>query len=195
MKCPKTYGKDHTYYHDKLENLAGFSHVHLEDANQASEYLTKMKHRPHHQGSHLDMDRNIQKDHLGAFTQVIGMHPGIEDLRLSRYENLHLDKATFFAFCDSIHNLGKLKILDVNLRWCQQVHDEWLEKLGQSISHNHLEEFELWLWNCKRISDDGIKHLLEGLKNCTRLKTFKLYQESKSTEASLSAATRTRCSL
>ena len=53
--------------------------------------------------------------------------------------------------------------------------DEWLKALGEAPHHDHLEHFELWVWNCKHVTDAGLGHLLAGLQGCKRLHTLKLY--------------------
>jgi hypothetical protein len=55
------------------------------------------------------------------------------------------------------------------------VTDEWLKLLGESVHPDHLEDFELWIWNCKHVTDAGLGHLLKGLSGCKRLHTLKLY--------------------
>ncbi len=40
---------------------------------------------------------------------------------------------------------------------------------------NHLEHFELWVWNCKHVTDAGLEHLLNGLSEFKNLHTIKLY--------------------
>jgi phosphatidylinositol kinase/protein kinase (PI-3 family) len=47
--------------------------------------------------------------------------------------------------------------------------------LGEAPHHDHLEHFELWIWNCKHVTDAGLEHLFHGLSECKRLHTLKLY--------------------
>lgn len=186
-RFPAHDGKEHVYFHEKFSNMAASSGVYLDDADSAFQYLKKSSsHHGHnvHQKTTFDMKLNIAKDHLKAFSQVLGSVAGLEDVRLNFFENLHLDENIFHGFTKSLQKQHGLRKIDVNLRWCKQVTDAWLHELVEALNAtptsepfhgNQVEEFELWVWNCHQVTTKGIHALFEGLKRFKHLHTVKIY--------------------
>lgn len=175
MKNERLYGREHQYFHEKFSTIETFSGVHFGDANTAWQYLAEhCKNRRKPQEVHFDMERNCKADHLKCFPAIIDESSDLRSLRLSFYENEHLDIEQFKEFMQSVAKLKKLKKLDINLRWCKQVTDDWMHIIGMS-PHERIEEVEIWVYNCHRVTDWGVKKLMEGLKRCEKLKVLKLY--------------------
>ena len=131
MKNERLYGKDHQYFHEKFTTLEAFSTVRFGDANTAWQYLAEFsKHKRNPQGVHFDMERNCKSDHLKCYPAIIDEKHDLRELRLSFYENHHLDFDQFKVFMQSVSKLKRLKKLDVNLRWCKNVRDDWLHVVG-----------------------------------------------------------------
>ena len=55
LKHPARFGEDHMYFHENFLNMRIMDHVHLEDANTLSEYVTCVERANPHQATHLDM--------------------------------------------------------------------------------------------------------------------------------------------
>jgi len=70
--------------------------------------------------------------------------------------------------------LKNLRSLSINLRWCDQVTDEWLESLGKVLPES-LENLELWVMECSRLTDAGFQHMMENMGRCNRLNNVKIY--------------------
>ena len=120
------------------------------------------------------MEQNMNAKDLNVMSSILHKHH-FRDISLSFYENKHLNEKTFHQFLEGVHKSEHLHSLNVNLRWCDQVTDSWLKKLGEAPHHDSLRHFELWVWNCKHVTDKGLEHLLEALSNCSNLETLKLY--------------------
>jgi len=44
LKNHEKYDKNHVYYHEKIENMRGMKSVHFDDANNFSNYISKVTH-------------------------------------------------------------------------------------------------------------------------------------------------------
>jgi hypothetical protein len=71
------------------------------------------------------MEQNMGAKDLDVFKAILHKHH-FRDLSLSFYENKHLNEKTFHEFMDGVHKSEHLHSLEVNLRWCDQVTDDWL---------------------------------------------------------------------
>ena len=58
MKNDEKFGKDHVYFHEKIENMVVMKTVSFSDAGKAEHYLKNAHHRPHHQGISLEMEKD-----------------------------------------------------------------------------------------------------------------------------------------
>lgn len=107
---------------------------------------------------------------------MISLNDHLEDVELVFYENSNLDGKLFMKFVKALSKLRRLRRLNINLRWCEQATDEWMEKLGAALPE-HLEYLELWVNNCRRISNIGLKHMMENMTRCNTLTEVKFYTE------------------
>lgn len=171
LRNEKKFGKNHEYFHEKVHVMKAMKNVHLDDAKRAHHYFETCSQNIYQQ-THFDMEQGMNDKDLNVFNAILHKHH-FKDLRLSFYENKHLNEKTFHHFMDGVQKSEHLEKLDVNLRWCDQVTDKWLERLGKTP--NTLRHFELWVWNCKHVTDHGLEMLLKGLYECERLETLKIY--------------------
>jgi len=128
----KLYGANHQYYHTDFDVMACMDRVHLECPGMAQKYLN------HHgrnkaQGVYFDMELSFNRKSLEQFATVLHKNDHLEDLSPVFYENKNLDQATFMKFVEGISKQRRLRRLSINLRWCDQVTDQWLEVLGKAI--------------------------------------------------------------
>ena len=66
-----------------------------------------------------------------------------------------------------VAKMSGLRRLEVNLRHCDQVNNEWMRHLAAALEHTpHLEHLELWVWGCRRVSNEGLSHLMGGMHGC-----------------------------
>ena len=107
------------YFHEKVENMVGMKAVYFTDASKAEHYFKNAHNRPHHQAINLEMEQNCDPKNLQNFNKLLNSHDDLEELRLSYYENKHLNESHFQAFMGSLAKQKHLRKLDVNLRWCE----------------------------------------------------------------------------
>lgn len=168
------YGEKHQYYHLDMDIMSCMERIHLECPGFAGDYFAK--HRVPSQGVFIDMEMTNGVKMMEAFARVLTKYDHLEDINLVFYENKNLDLKTFTALCTAISSQKRLRRLSVNLRWCQQATDEWLEVLSKALPET-LEHFELWVNGCFRLTNLGLGHMMENMTRCTSLVNIKLYSE------------------
>ncbi len=161
------------YYHENYYNIRMMNNCHFDDANRLSEYLTCWERADPHQSCHLDLANISDPRHLLGFVDILSKFPFTE-LSINLYENENVTEQHVAGFMQVMKKQQHLRKLNLNLRWLDKVHDGWMQHVGAGL-HHELEECELWIWNCKHVTDAGLGHLLAGLQGCKRLHTLKLY--------------------
>jgi len=69
-----------------------------------------------------------------------------------------------------------MRKLNINLRWCPQVTDEWMESLAKALP-DCLHSIELWVMGCHQLTNVGLNHVMQNLKRCSEIYDIKLYAE------------------
>merc|ERR1711970_1203632 len=112
--------------------MAQMDLVHLDCPEWAADYL-KAHFRPE-QAIWFDMETSgVKTGMLNAFARVFEHCDQFEELGLAFYENQSLNLNTFNKFVDGLSKQKRLRTLVLNLRWCDQVTDEWMENLCKSL--------------------------------------------------------------
>jgi len=171
----KIYGGKHQYYHQEVATMTCMDRVHLENPAMAHQYLN-MSGRSKSQGVFFDMELNTSAKTMEQWADIIDMNDHLEDISLVWYENRNLNAKLFAKFLTALSKQRRLRRLSVNLRWCTQICDDWMEKLGAALPE-HLEYLEVWVNGCRQVTNVGLKHMMQNMTRCGSLSEVKFYTE------------------
>lgn len=174
MYNDKKYGMKHQYYHLSMEIMSCMNVVHLDCPEMTKEYMTR--HKPQGQGVMFDMEMNASAKTMATYTDVLMDFDHLEDVGLIFYENNNLNLQIFNKFLAALSKQKRLRRLHINLRWCQQVTDEWMENLAKALPEC-LESLEIWVMGCHRLTNIGLGHMMENLGRCSNLENLQVFAE------------------
>jgi len=158
--------------------MAEMSSVHLDSPKVADAYFKA--HKLPSQGVFFDMEMTTDVSTMEAFAEILSKNDHLQDINLVFYENRDLSLNVFKKFTQALNKQKGLKKLCINLRWCVQITDEFLEALANALPES-LESFELWVNGCTRLTDDGFAHKMEHIANrCKNVQHFTLHHEGTS---------------
>lgn len=166
------FGKDHGYYHMDFAVMKLMDAVHLDNCSVAQKYLNSGRNLC--QGIYFDMEQNMSAVNLENFAKVLNQFDNLENLHLVFYQNMNLTLKIFKLFLQGLAKQKSLVKVSINLRDCTQVTDEWVECLGKALP-GHLESLELWVYNCNRVTNVGLEHMMGFMRGCSALADVKLY--------------------
>jgi len=184
MYNDKKYGENHQYFHNEYDVMKEMTSVRLDCPYDGKDYLKY--HKLGDQTVFFDMEMKRSVKDMNAFAKLLSEQDHLSDLSLVWYENTHLDLETFNMFLGALSKQKRLRKLCINLRWCDQVTDEWLENLGRSLP-DCLEALELWIMGCSRLTNLGLNHMTENMGRCHSLHDVKLYAEGTSFTSDVSS--------
>lgn len=166
MYNDKVYGEKHQYYHLEMPIMAEMTRVHLDCPEFGAGYLNNHRNSAMRQGIWFDMEMLTNAGTMKAFAKLLSKCDYLTDVNLVFYENKNLTLDIFNMFMKALSQQKNLRRLSVNLRWCQQVTDEYLESLAQTLPET-LESFELWVLGCHRLTNRSLGAMMQNMERCT----------------------------
>ena len=168
MYNDKVYGEKHQYYHLEMPVMAEMTMVHFDCPEFAGDYLKNHRNSAMRQGIWFDMEMTVNAGTMQAFAKLLSQYDHLQDVNLVFYENKNLNLDVFKMFMNALSQQKNLRRLNVNLRWCQQVTDEYIESLAQALPET-LESLELWVLGCHRLTNRSLGAMFENMQRCNQL--------------------------